>query len=175
MRALLAKAIIVSILGAPALATAQQRNPLETPRKPTALQLSMGPTFGLDGIGPTQLKLAFEGQYHLDGNALGPAIGGASHISVTNGFAVWSLLFRFQWDIEAVDGFLIGPFANTGFALSCSEGATPTHSSRFGFGLDLKLAFGQFYVFMRPMYLDILVSDYTAVRYDILFGGGVTL
>ena len=167
-------ATLVATLGVSQAASAQQRNPLRTPTKPGALQLSMGPAFGLDRIGPTQLKIAFDGQYHLDGNALGPALGGAVQTSVTHGFAVWSFLFRFQWDIEAIEGFLIGPFAHTGFALRHGDGDTDPFFE-LGFGVDLKVTFGQFYAFMRPAYLDILVSDYTAVRYDLLFGGGVTL
>ncbi len=151
-----------------------QRSPIQSPREPVALQFSLGPAFGLDSIETNQLKLAFEGQYHLDGNGLGPAIGGGLHLSVTDGFEILSLLFRFQYDIEATDGFLIGPLAHIGPAILFGSFDEEVFFE-LGFGVDLKLAFGQFYLFLRPVYIDILIGDpFTAVRYDLLFGGGVT-
>jgi hypothetical protein len=144
---------------------------LQTPEGPLALQVGLGGAFGLTGNGYAQFKLAAEGVYHFDGGT-GPAVGAAIHASFVD-FVALQFLARFQWDIEIVPGVLVTPFAHLGAAVLLSPFDTAAFD--IGFGAEGKIAFGQFYVWVRPVYLDILIQEEVGVRWDVVAGGGFTL
>jgi hypothetical protein len=144
---------------------------LQTPQGPLALQLGLGGAFGITGNGYAQFKLAAEGVYHFDGGT-GPAVGAAIHASFVD-FVALQFLGRFQWDIEIVDGVLVTPFAHLGAAVLLSP--LDTAAFDIGIGAEAKIAFGQFYVWVRPLYLDIFIQSEVGLRWDVLAGGGFTL
>ncbi len=119
-----------------------------------------------------QFKLVEEIGYHFSGNASGPAIAFDLQESF-NGPVFFEMGPKFVWDIPIIQdlGLYLSPSGMIGYAYI--EGGTHKFDLQIGFEGKLMLA-DRAYVFFRPFTLDFLISDDLILRYDIMFGGGVT-
>jgi hypothetical protein len=152
---------------------------LEPGTRPMFVDVGLGPAIlVLPGGGFTQFKLEQEFGYHFSGDSAGPAIG----IAISESFGGSSFIFqpgpKFWYDIQLGDNAIyISPQGKLGYAL-ISAGGTG-HAFNWQFGLEGKLILGdRGLIFFRPLAFDFFAGDVGSesflMRYDLMFGGGVT-
>jgi hypothetical protein len=138
---------------------------------------------------PTQFGLFQTFGYHFSGRADGPAIAVDLQEGFGDDYVVFAIVPKFVYDIRIVPGlgFYLSPMGGLGFmtaAPDCPVGWDCDNSN----GLTLQLGFegklilaDRGLVFFRPFHLEIDIMHApdpydefgTAVRYGLLFGGGV--
>lgn len=173
----LALAIIVAV---PAAAYAEAPSKAAMVLRPgtrsMAAIFSVAPAFALDNNLATQVKLGQAFAWHVSGDASGFAIGGELQESIGASSFVFNMGPKAWYDIQVSDelGIYLAPSVMMGLAY-----ATANSQSAFGFnmqfGFEAKmLVQDRGMVFFRPVTVDIAIGDQTAVRWDLVFGGGVT-
>ena len=157
---------------------------------PMWASMSMGPAINVKDSA-TQFKLIQTFGYHFQGNAAGPALAFDLQEAFGNGFTTIELGPKFVWDFPIVQslGLYLSPSAMLGYAWAGTGGSCYTYygqefctggggGSAFDmqFGFEGKLIIGdRGLVFFRPFTLDVGIFDgVTMIRYDLMFGGGVT-
>jgi hypothetical protein len=152
------------------------------------------------GFGDTisQTKLNQTLGVHFLGRTEGPALALELQESVGYDVFIFEVMPRFFWDIAVVDrvAFYITPSVGVGFAYidddrRPSTGAATQITETEGKGLTIQVAVearlvinDRGLVFLRPLAVDIISAEYTLsnattrwdtrVRWDLMFGGGVT-
>jgi hypothetical protein len=125
----------------------------------------------------SQLKIAQAAGWHFFGNSSGPAIAFELQESFGSNLFILELGPKFCWDIPISSdlGIYLSPNAMIGMAYASAYGTSDVGLDlQFGFEGKMVLA-DRGLLFFRPMTLDIAIGDRgTAVRWDIVFGGGVT-
>lgn len=175
------KALSIAALAAAAspissAAHAQTGDALRPGTRPMFATFGVGPAAGLSGS-VTQLKIAEAFGYHLSGDSSGLAIGvelqqsfGSSIFALEMGPKAW-------FDIQPIAnlGFYLSPSVMLGFGYASASFGGSAAGFDMQFGFEGKLIINdRGLVFFRPFTLDITVGDGTAVRWDVMFGGGVT-
>jgi len=110
--------------------------------------------------------------YHFSGDSSGPAIAWALQESFGSSYFVFETGPKFEWDIPIVDGIglYLSPGMLVGFAVAEGNAGVTIQPSFRG-----KLILGdRGMVFFQPFLLDIMAGSEVIVRYDLMFGGGVT-
>lgn len=157
---------------------------------------SFGPAVGLrdsDYRGytveaPNQFKLVQTFGYHFMGQSHGPALALDVQESLGDHTTVFQVGPKFVWDIPIVRGLgvYLSPSAMLGYEFA-SYGRTiyirfeeEQHGLTMQFAFEAKLILGdRGLIFFRPITIDITSGEVrdewlTFVRWDLLFGGGVT-
>lgn len=146
---------------------------LEDPSGHLVLQGGLGPSIGVANIRRTQLKLDFEVLYMFGDKADGLGLGGAFQLSLID----WVTLqfgFEIRYTFTVADGFSLSPLGIVGVAIFM-DNFDDDAAFNLGFGLEGRLAFGDGFIFFRPVLLDLFIEDITFLRYDLIFGGGVAI
>lgn len=136
---------------------------------------ALGPAIGLHNSS-TQFKLIEEFGYHLSNSGVGPAVGGSLSEAFGSGIFVFEIGPLFRYDILITRIFGLSPVAQIGLIVGSVDGFESSVGFDMQFGLDARIWLGEHgLLFVRPIGLDIgLFSGGTAVRYDLMFGGGGT-
>jgi len=151
---------------------------LDPGTRPAFATFALGPAIGVVDFPITQFKLEQELGYHFSGDSSGPALGLSIGESFGGGFGsnfVFQPGMKFWYDIQITDmAIYIAPQARIGYV--GYFGAGDSHGFNFGFGAEGKVILGDRGVlFFRPFTLDMMANDFGFVmRYDLMFGGGVT-
>lgn len=138
---------------------------------------SMGPSIALLHA-PNQLLLEQTYGHHFSGDASGPAIAVDVQEHVAGGMFVLQLGPRFVYDIQIVDGLGLYLSPSVGFEYTFSS-AGPNNGFSVPFLFKVKLVLGnRGLVFFQPVGIDFMAlfrpnNNYTALQYDLMFGGGV--
>jgi hypothetical protein len=157
---------------------------------------SFGPAIGLrdsDYSGytveaPNQFKLVQTFGYHFMGQSHGPALALDIQESLGDQTTVLQVGPKFVWDIPIVRGLgvYLSPSAMLGYAFVSYERTfivrfeEEEHGLTMQFAFEAKLVLGdRGLIFFRPITIDIITGEVrdewmTFVRWDLLFGGGVT-
>jgi hypothetical protein len=147
------------------------------------------PMFAALGLGPailvapssggfTQFKLEQEFGYHFSGDSSGPALGLAISESFGGGGFIFQPGPKFWWDIQIGDyAIYVSPQAKLGYALISGGGTA--HAFNWQLGAEGRIILGdRGLLFFRPLAFDFFAGDAIggsfAMRYDLMFGGGVT-
>jgi hypothetical protein len=165
--------LFVGLLGGSAAASAQERAALRDPDGHLVLQGGLGPAIGIANISDAQLKLDFEVLYMFGDHADGLGLGGAFQMSLID-YVTLQFGFEVRYTFILVEGFALSPLGIVGLGLFIPEGDTIA-ALNLGFGLEGRLSFGDGYLFVRPVLLDLFIEDDAALRYDLIVGGGVAL
>ena len=86
---------------------------------------------------------------------------------------------KFWWDIQVVEDYAIyvTPAGKLGYTLGTGGGAT-AHAFNWALGVEGRVILGdRGLIFFRPFTLDMFAGEFVddfAMRYDLMFGGGVT-
>lgn len=145
---------------------------------------TLGPAINLTNS-PTQFKLSQEAGWFLGRRPVGFAVGLALHESFGDNWTWFQIGPKAWFSFQPVPdlGLYVVPFVQLGFAHGSFSieylGFDRSGSSNFfnwQFGVEGRLMFDdRFYALFRPMAIDLFHGDGgTAVRWDLLFGGGVT-
>ena len=143
---------------------------------------AFGPAFGVSYGGYTggytchQFKLKGTFGFHFKRTAEGPAIGVDLAPSFGCGSTTLEFMPKFVWDIPIIDGlgFYLSPQAGIGIAAAFANGQSDA-AFAMNFNFLGKLILGdRGYVFVQPFGLGFYIQEITIVRWDFLFGGGVT-
>lgn len=158
---------------------------LRSSTNPMWAAFKFGPAVDLKDA-PTQFKLVQTFGYHFQGTGSGPAIA----IDLQEGFGdhwtTFMIVPRFVYDIPIVSGLglYLSPSGGFGFALGSAD--CGDYDCDMAKGLTLQFAFegklslaDRALVFFRPFCIEITPWSWrdewtTSVRYELLFGGGVT-
>ncbi len=142
--------------------------------RPFEAMFSLAPALDVSNSA-SQLKLAEALAMHLNGTGDGLAIGAEVQESVGNGEFTFELGPKAWYDIALVPdlGIYIAPSAMLGLGFSTFYGSVATFDMQYGIEAKMVLD-DRALVFFRPFTLDIGVGNRTFVRYDLMFGGGVT-
>ena len=120
-----------------------------------------------------QFKIAEEFGYHFSGDSAGPAIAFELQQSFGSNFFVFETGPKFVWDIPIIEGIglYLSPSMLLGLGLVEGTAGVTIQPAFRG-----KLILGdRGMVFFQPFGFDIWANgDAVGVRYEILFGGGVT-
>ena len=151
---------------------------VEPSTNPMWASLSLGPAIGVANFPTTQFKLTQEFGYHFSGEGEGPALGLSIGESFGDGVFVFQPGPKFWWDIQIMDdlGIYVTPQAQVGYGLLTGFGAT-SHNFNWLFGVEGRVVLGdRGIVTFRPLSFDFFAGDVAdvVVRYDLMFGGGVT-
>ncbi len=177
--------LTAGLLGAATLACgateARAQDIIEPGTRPMWAALALGPAIGVVDVGVTQFKLEQEFGYHFSGDSSGPAIGANIGESFGSGAVVVQPGAKFWWDIQILDdmAIYISPNAKLGYGGVFAGGAS-AHSFNWQVAAEGKVILGdRGLVFFRPLALDFFAGDGFglngfAMRYDLMFGGGVT-
>jgi hypothetical protein len=130
----------------------------------------------------SQLKLGQSFGYHFNGDSSGPAIAFDLQESFGDNWVVFQTGPKFVWDIPVKEGLglYLSPSFMLGFAVASPSGYDSGKGITIQLGFRGKLLLGdRGFVFFQPMGFDISWLSYngysnTGVRYELLFGGGVT-
>ena len=139
----------------------------------------IGPAINLDNM-PTQFKMTQAFLWHFFGTGEGPALGAAVEESVGHHSFTFQLGPRFRWDIQPVAGLglYLSPLAQVGYAFntwSTHHFDDTNHFFNFKFGFEPRLVLGdRGVIYWRVFTVDMFIGDSVGVRWDMLFGGGVT-
>ncbi len=172
--------VLVFFLGMTILATAANargRSALREGRHSNWFAFGLGPAIALLHA-PNQLLLVQTFGHHFTREAAGPAIAVDMQEHVAGGLFVFQVGPRFVYDIQVVNGlgFYLSP--SFGFEYTFSNGG-PHHGFSFPFVFKIKLVLGgRGLIFFQPVGIDLMAlfkpeNNYTAMQYDLLFGGGV--
>lgn len=136
---------------------------------------AFGPSYRLKNIA-NQFKFAQIYGYRLSERGHGPYIGVALEESFGNGTLSIQVFPRFGWDIRPFSSvaFYLSPYIGLGYGYV--SGGVDDHYFGFQFGFEPKMVFDKRYVLFARAYSSdffIRASDY-GVRYDLLFGAGLT-
>lgn len=175
--------LVAGLLGAGTLALsageARAQDLLEPGTRPMWAALAFGPAIGVVDFPVTQFKLEQEFGYHFSGDSSGPAIGaniGESFAGAGN-FVVFQPGAKFWWDFQILDDMAIyvSPNAKVGYAGFFGGGGS-AHAFNWELAVEGKVLLGdRGLVFFRPLGLDMFASENGFImRYDLMFGGGVT-
>lgn len=145
---------------------------------------STHPAFAVFGFGPaigisntiTQFKLTQAVGYHLDGTSSGLAAALELQESLGSGVFVLEVGPKLSYDIHIADTLplYLSPSAMLGFGFA-SGGGQSAGAFDMQYGIELRMVLSdRGLVFFRPFTIDISIGDGTAVRYDLMFGGGAT-
>lgn len=141
--------------------------------------MSLGPAiFLVPGGGFTQFKLEQEFGYHFSGDSSGPALGANIGESFGSGVFLFTPGAKFWWDIQPSSDYAIyiTPAVKLGYALGVNGAAA--HAFNWSVGAEGRVILGdRGLIFFRPFTLDMYAGDFIdtfAMRYDLMFGGGVT-
>ncbi len=163
----------VTTLGA---ASADAQEILDPGTRPMWAALHLGPAIGVVNINVTQFKLEQEFGYHFSGDSSGPALGLNIGESFGSGVFVFTPGAKFWWDIQPASDYAIyiAPQAKIGYGLF-TNGAT-LHTFNWSLGVEGRLILGdRGLIVFRPFSLDMYAGDTDfLMRYDLMFGGGVT-
>ncbi|MEZ4442393.1 MAG: hypothetical protein R3B72_25085 [Polyangiaceae bacterium] len=145
--------------------------------RPMWAALALGPAIGVvNAPGFTQFKLEEEFGYHFSGDSSGPALGVNIGESFGGGGVVFQPGMKFWWDIQIVDdmAIYISPNAKVGYGGFFGGGAAG-HSFNWEIAAEGKVILGdRGLLFFRPFALDFFAGNGFLMRYDLMFGGGVT-
>ena len=173
--------LTAGLLGAATLACgaseARAQDIIAPGTRPMWAALALGPAIGVVDFPVTQFKLEQEFGYHFSGDSSGPAIGANIGESFGSGFVVVQPGAKFWWDIQIVDDMAIyvSPNAKIGYGGYFGGGGS-AHTFNWEIAAEGKVVLGdRGLVFFRPFALDMFAGDGGFVmRYDLMFGGGVT-
>jgi len=145
---------------------------------------SLAPAFGLSSNARTQLKLGQSCGYHFGEGASGFALGaeiqesiGGSAFGFAIGPKVWfDIALSEKYGVYLAPSFMMGlAYASVSQTYYGYE-----YGSTSGVGLDMQIGLeakmilaDRGLIFFRPVTIDIGVGDVVALRYDLVFGGGV--
>lgn len=147
----------------------------------------LGPAIGANASF-TQFKLIQTFGWHFFGESYGPAIAVELQESFGGGGVAIEVLPKFVWDFQIIKnlGLYLSPGVGVGVAHITAGylgGGFTAATIQFTFDGKLTLLASSdsavaWEVFFRPFSLDIMAGragpfSYTAVRLDLLFGGGV--
>lgn len=141
---------------------------------------SLAPAFGLSTYSATQLKLAQSFGYHVGGGGEGFAIGAEIQESLGGHAFAFNVGPKAWYDFAVARdlGVYIAPTVMMGLGYASVDGYWSSVSSvgfDMQFGVDVKVVLAdRGLVFVRPVTIDIAIGDAVALRYDLVFGGGVT-
>ena len=127
---------------------------------------------------PDQLLLTQTFGHHFTGDASGPAIAVDLQEHVAGGMFVFQTGPRFVYDIQVIRGVGFYLCPSVGFEYTFSTGG-PHHGFSVPFIFKGKLVLGnRGLIFFQPVGIDLMAlfrpdNNYTAMQYDLLFGGGV--
>jgi hypothetical protein len=170
-------AVLVATALVPLTAHAEQAATMEILRpssRPFSAMFSLAPALDIANTA-SQLKLAQALQMHLNGSGDGLALGGEVQESVGNGEFTFQLGPKAWYDFAIVPdlGIYLAPSAMIGLSFSTMYSSVAAFNMQYG--IEAKMVFeDRALLFFRPFTLDIGVGNQTFVRYDIMFGGGVT-
>ena len=167
-------------IGGSALAKPLSRAAIRPGTNPMTFQMGMGPSLQMVNNLPTAFKLSEEINWHFSGRSHGPAIGAL----LEQGFANWGMFEltmapKFVYDIQLKPqyGFYISPSASLGYRFEHQSNGNNYHGFDMQFGIAAKLLFkDRWMLWFQPTNIDIFVGGggWVGVRYEVLFGGGVT-
>lgn len=161
---------------------------------PKVLRSGTRPFFATFSFGPAinvvdhvdQFKIIQDFGFHFSGNSSGPALGASLAESFGRNWFTLQIGPKFWWDIQPIDGvgFYLAPMAQLGYALSTSSNprsgpfnglGRTEHFMNIQIGFEGKLILGdRGMVLFRIFTLDMFAGESFAMRYDLMFGGGVT-
>jgi hypothetical protein len=171
----MSKHIAIACLFVGLLAPAgEARAQLDDPSGHLVLQGGLGPAIGIANLRRTQLKLDFEVLYMFGDKADGFGLGGAFQLSLID----WVTLqfgFEVRYTFTVAQGFSLSPLGIIGIGVFTGDLINDEVFFNLGFGLEGRLAFGDGFIFFRPVLLDLFIEDDAILRYDLIFGGGVAL
>jgi hypothetical protein len=177
-----------AILFAALAALAITALPLRSEAVPPLLRPATRGMFATFGFGPAiqiewlpgQFKIEQAFGWHFSGTGAGPAIGIHLAESFGNNFFGFAVGPRFWYDIQPMAnlGLYIAPFAQLGFAVASASGCSGDGCTQAAFNMvfggEVRLALAdRGIVFFRPFSLDFFIQDEFAMRYNLMFGGGV--
>jgi hypothetical protein len=177
--------ILTALVSLPAIASAEPPTVLRAGTHPWFASFSLAPALSLSNSA-TQVKIGQGFGWHFLGDASGPALAIELQESFGGNVFAFQPGAKFLWDIQIVDdlGLYLTPSAMFGIAYASGSDAFGNSASAVGFdmqfGFEGKLVLGdRGFVFFRPFTLDVgigasPVGNGTAIRYDLLFGGGIT-
>jgi hypothetical protein len=145
--------------------------------RPNWFAFGIGPAIALLHS-PNQLLLTQTFGHHFKGDASGPAIAVDMQEHVAGGLFVFQVGPRFVYDIQIVNGLGFYLTPSVGFEYTFSNGG-PHHGFSVPFIFKAKLVLGnRGLIFFQPVGIDLMAlfrpdNSYTAMQYDLLFGGGV--
>jgi hypothetical protein len=137
---------------------------------------SVAPALALDSGLHTQVKLGQGFAWHPSGDSSGLAFGGEIQESLGSSAFMLTMGPKVWYDIQISDalGIYLAPSVLVGFGY-VSGGGTSTFGFDMQMGFEAKMLIqDRGMIFFRPITLDIAVADRAAVRWDLVFGGGVT-
>lgn len=157
---------------------------LRSSSRPWFATFGLGPAIRIDDM-PTQMKLEQAIGYHFFGKGSGPALGGVLTESFGNHFYQIGIGLRFWWDIQPVAGLglYLAPMMQIGWSLFGWETNCPANwncddtANYFDWqiGFEPRLVIGdRGIVFFRFVTLNPFFGNNVGLRYDLVFGGGVT-
>jgi hypothetical protein len=170
----LASLVAASVLTA--AATAHAEDDLIAPgTRPMWAALALGPAIGIKPSGVTQFKLEQEFGYHFQGDSSGPAVGFNIGESFGDGLTVIQPGGKFWWDIAILEdkAIYLSPSAKLGYGGFFGGGSFHTFNWQLAVEGKVVLA-DRAVLYFRPFALDFFAGSEFVVRYDIMFGGGVT-
>lgn len=143
---------------------------------------SLAPAFGLSANSATQLKLGQAFGFHFSGDAEGFAIGGELQESFAGGAFALAVGPKawFDFAVSRDYGVYIAPTVMMGLGYVSVDGYYGFGSSSAAgfdmqFGVEAKVVLAdRGLLFVRPVTIDLAIGSQVAVRYDLVFGGGVT-
>jgi len=170
--------------------------------RPMFASFHLGPAIELTGDWGSQLKIGQEFGYHFSGRFEGPALGISVEESFTNCTAASGvdcvsveLGPKLWWDFALVPGLglYLTPMVRLGFThvhISATIFGQDFDGAANAFGIQLGLAVrlllgDRGLVFFRPITMDMAIGgpdddlkqvydDHFGMRWDLVFGGGVT-
>jgi hypothetical protein len=175
---LFAIAFVAGAAATPRPARAEPAETLQLLRPSThslSVLFSIAPAIGVSNA-LTQFKMSEGIAWHPFGGGSGFALGGELQQSFGGGAFVFQTGPKVWFDFAIVPdiGFYLSPSAMFGIAVSSGNDTTNVlFDMQYGFEAKLILA-DRGLLFFRPFTLDIAIGDSVALRYDIIFGGGVT-
>lgn len=137
---------------------------------------SVAPAFALDNNLSTQVKLGQAFAWHLSGDSSGFAVGGELQESLGGSAFVFNVGPKAWYDIQVSEalGVYLAPSVMMGLAYA-SGGGYSSFGFDMQFGFEAKMLLqDRGMIFFRPMTIDIAIGEQAAVRWDLVFGGGVT-
>ncbi len=141
---------------------------------------SLAPAFGLSTYAATQLKLAQSFGYHLSGDGEGFAIGAEIQESLGGNAFAFNVGPKAWYDFAVARdlGVYVAPTVMMGLGYASVDsfwGSVSAVGFDMQFGVDVKVVLAdRGLLFVRPVTIDIAIGDAVALRYDLVFGGGMT-
>lgn len=145
-------------------------------RHPNWFSFAIGPSIALLHA-PNQLLLVQTFGHHFTHRSGGPAIAIDVQEHLTGGLFVFQTGPRFVYDIRVARG--LGFYLSPSIGLEYTLTSIPHHGFSFPFLFKMKLVLGRRgLIFFQPVGIDLMAlfrphRNYTAMQYDLLFGGGV--